>query len=156
DYHATTRGDGWTMRVETADAGLRVTAFDGARPVTIAAPGAGVVAAPVWYHRFDLALERERGLDSADDHLRAGTFRATLRVGDALTAVCSSEPAPGRAAEAAWGRRVAHEDAVVRAWRTARPTGDEPPEWVAHLALAADQFVVARPLRGEPDGRSII
>src|SRR5712692_9365295 len=85
DYHATTRGDGWSMRVEAVDGGLRVTAFDGARPVTIAAPGAEPEAAHVWYHRFDLALERERGLDSLDDHLHAGTFRATLRAGGTLT-----------------------------------------------------------------------
>ena len=32
DYHATTRGDGWQMRVEPIPDGLRVTAFDGARP----------------------------------------------------------------------------------------------------------------------------
>jgi len=156
DYHATTRGDGWSMRIEPVGGGLRVTAFDGARPVTIAAHGAQSEAAHVWHHRFDLALERERGLDSLDDHLHAGTFHAELRAGETLTAVCSSEPEPALDGEAAWRRRAAHEESVMTAWRAARPGADEAPAWVSHLVLAADQFIVARPLPDDPDGRSII
>jgi glycogen debranching enzyme len=35
DYHATTRGDGWQMRVEPVAHGLRVVSFDGARPFVL-------------------------------------------------------------------------------------------------------------------------
>ena len=35
DYHSTTRGPGWQMRVERVPGGLRVTAFDGARPFAL-------------------------------------------------------------------------------------------------------------------------
>ena len=156
DYHVTTRGDGWSMLVEPVDAGLRVTAFDGARPVVIAAPGAEREVAHVWHHRFDLAVERERGLDSLDDHLHAGTFRATMRAGDTVTVVCSCEPDPGLDGEAAWRRRMAHEDGVMAAWRRAGGASRRSPAWVDQLVLAADQFVVARPLPSDPDGQSII
>jgi predicted glycogen debranching enzyme len=156
DYHGTTRGDGWTMRVEPAPAGLRVTAFEGARPVTIAAPGAEAEAAHVWYHRFDLALERERGLDALDDHLHAGTLRAALRPGESLTVVCSSEDDPALDGEAAWRRRADHEDELLAAWRKTGAHARRGPAWVDQLVLAADQFVVERPLLGEPDGRSLI
>jgi predicted glycogen debranching enzyme len=156
DYHATTRGDGWTMRVESERDGLRVTAFDGARPIVIAASGGGREPAHVWHHRVDLARERERGLDWLDDDLHAGTFHATLRAGEALTVVCSCEGEPSRDGEAAWRRRAAHEDGVIAAWRSARGGAPPAPGWVEHLALAADQFIVARPLADDPDGQSII
>ena len=156
DYHATTRGDGWAMRVESEADGLRVTAFDGARPIIIAASVAEREAAHVWHHRVDLARERERGLDSLDDHLHAGTFHATLRAGEALTIVCSCESDPSRDGEAAWRHRAAHEDGVMASWRGARGGAHEAPAWVEHLVLAADQFIVARPLADDPGGQSII
>ena len=156
DYHATTRGDGWAMRVESEADGLRVIAFDGARPIIIAASGTERELAHVWHHRFDLARERERGLDALDDHLHVGTLHATLRVGEARTVVCSCEGESSRDGEAAWGRRRAHEDGVMAAWRSARGGAPEAPPWIEHLALAADQFVVARPLADDPGGQSII
>jgi predicted glycogen debranching enzyme len=156
DYHATTRGDGWSMRIDALPAGLRIEAFEGARPVVIAAPGAERDIAHVWHRRFDLARERDRGLDASDDHLHAGSFRVALRPGDALTVVCSCESDPSFDGEAAWGRRLAHEAEVTAAWRLTRDAGDAAPPWVEQLVLAADQFVVARPLPDDPDGHSII
>jgi glycogen debranching enzyme len=83
DYHSTTRGDGWIMDVAPAAAGLRVTAFPGARPVVIAAPGATCEPTHTWYRGFGLAIEQAGGLDFADDNLLAGRFRITLRAGQA-------------------------------------------------------------------------
>src|SRR5256885_7021914 len=45
DYHATTRAGDWRMDVARVANGLRVTAFDGARPLLMLAPGADVEAA---------------------------------------------------------------------------------------------------------------
>ena len=39
DYHFTTRGDGWYMRVEAVPGGLRVVAFEGAQPFVLLAEG---------------------------------------------------------------------------------------------------------------------
>ncbi len=156
DYHSTTRGDGWSMAVEPAEAGLRVTAFAGARPVTIAAPGACCELMHVWHHGLGLEVERERGLDWADDDLLAGRFEATLRPGEAFTVTCSGDPEPSLDGEAAWHRRQAHEAAVQAAWRRT-PAGSGPsPAWIEQLVLAADQFVVARPLMEDSGGQSII
>src|SRR2546427_9564495 len=66
------------MDVAPVRHGLRVTAFDGARPLLLLAEGAEARIAHTWHHNFDLARERERGLDAVDDHLHAGTFRAAL------------------------------------------------------------------------------
>jgi predicted glycogen debranching enzyme len=156
DYHATTRGEGWSMRVEPMASGLSVLAFEGARPVRIVTPAAKPETAHVWHHRFDLALERERGLDALDDHLHAGTLRATLRAGHALTVACSTDSDAPCDGEAAWRRRVAHEDALMVAWRQARPASRRSPAWIDQLVRAADQFIVTRPLPDDPDGRSIV
>ncbi len=156
DYHATTRGDGWQMKVERVSGGLRVAAFDGARPFVLLAEGAEAEPAHDWYRGFHLTLEQERGLDSRDDHLSAGTFRATLTPGGTLTLVLSAEPTPSLDGEAAWQRRRRHEEGLLSAWRRAQPVAAEAPAWIEQLALAADQFVVRRPLPDDPDGMSVI
>ncbi len=156
DYHSATRGNGWQMRVEPVPAGLRVTAFDGAQPFVLLAEGAEAHPAHAWYTGFDLAAERERGLDSCEDHLHAGSFRATLRPGDALTLVLSAEAAPSLNGEEAWQRRQRHEQELLASWRKAQPAARQAPAWIEQLVLAADQFVVRRPLADDPDGMSVI
>ena len=156
EYHATTRGIGWQMRGEPVPEGLRVVAYEGARPFVLLAEGAEVEPAHDWYYGFDLAAERERGLDSREDHLHAGTFRATLSPGAALTIVVSAETAPSLDGDAAWDRRRRYEDDLLARWRKAHPVAKQAPGWIEQLVLAADQFVVQRPLLDDPDGMSVI
>jgi predicted glycogen debranching enzyme len=156
DHHATTRGDGWRMDVRPVEGGVRIVAFDGAPPVALLAPGAEVEPAHTWYHGFDLPRERERGLDDRDDHLHAGTFRATLAPGAALTLVLSAAPAPATDGERAWRRRQTHETDLVARWARGWPGAAGAPAWIRHLVLAADQFVARRPLADEPPGATVI
>jgi len=156
DYHATTRGEGWHMDVAVVTGGLRVVAFAGAQPVSILAPGAEARAEHTWYRGFALARERERGLDAEDDHLHAGTLRARLRPGDALTVVLSTEPAPSTDGEAAWARRAAHEADLLARCTAGWPGAAQAPAWIRHLVLASDQFVARRPLPDEPEGMTVI
>ncbi len=156
DYHASTRGPGWQMHVDPMPAGLEVLAFDGAHPFALLAEGAEVQPAHEWYERFALPRESERGLDCQEDHLHAGTFRATLRPGGALTLVLSAEDDPGLDGEAAWQRRRAYEEDFPNRWRAAWPAARQGPAWIQHLVLAADQFLVRRPLPDDPKGMSVI
>ena len=156
DYHATTRAGDWRMDVARVADGLRVIAFDGARPLLLLAPGADADAAHTWFRDFDLPRERERGLDHVDDELHAGTFRATLAPGAALTLTLSAEAAPAPDGDAAWQRRVEHESDVLARWTRAQPDADTAPEWIRRLVLAADQFLVRRPLPDDPDGATVI
>jgi predicted glycogen debranching enzyme len=156
DYHATTRGPGWEMRVERVAHGLRITAFDGARPILVLAEGALVEPSHDWYQGVRLSAEEARGLDALDDSLRVGTFDATLEPGRALTCVLSVEAAPGLDGEQAWHRRRTHETGTLLAWRKAQPAAGEAPPWIEQLVLAADQFVVSRPLADDPGGLSVI
>jgi len=156
DYHSTTHAEGWRMDVEPAGAGLQVTAFPGAPPVLIAAPGAQCEPVHVWYRGFGLSVERERGLDWTDDDLLVGRFAAGLDQGEAITLTCSCEAEPSLDGEAAWHRRKVHEGDLFRTWRQT-PAGSGPvPGWIEQLVLAADQFIVARPLMDDTGGQSII
>jgi len=156
DYHGSTRGPGWTMRVEPVPDGLRVVAYDGARPVLLLAPGAQLRPAHTWFEHFWLAEEQARGLDAREDHLHVGTARARLRPGGSLTLVCSAEAAPATDGEAAWARRRRHEEELQARWRAVDPVAARAPAWVAQLVLAADQFLVRRPVPGVPGGMSVI
>jgi predicted glycogen debranching enzyme len=155
DYHSLTHGGDWQMRVESVEHGVGVSAFDGARPLLIAARGAEVAPAHTWYRGFDLSAERERGLDYVEDHLHTSTVTATLQPGGGVTLVLSAEPAPDLDGETAWTRRQAHEAAVLGAWREHSPVAAGAPPWIDQLVLAADQFVVGRDVNGEA-GVSVI
>ena len=156
DYHGTTRGAGWRMAVERVTHGLRVTAFDGARPILLQVPEAAVEPAHDWYQGYRLSAEEARGLDSLDDNLCVGRFAVPLEPGRPVTCVLSIEAAPGLDGEQAWQRRRAHEAEALLAWRKAQPAAREAPAWIEQLVLAADQFVVSRPLADDPGGLSVI
>jgi predicted glycogen debranching enzyme len=156
DYHATTRGDGWQMHVEAVEHGLRVVAFDGARPFVLLAEGAEARTAHAWYRGFRLAAEEARGLDAHEDHLHAGTLRLSLVPGASRTLVLSCEPAPSLDGDAAWARRQRHEADLLACWERAQPATPPAPPWIRQLVLAADQFIVRRPLPDDPDGMSVL
>jgi len=155
DYHASTRAGDWQMNIEPTEHGLRVTAFEGATPFYLLSAKATGEPAHAWYRNFDLAAARYRGLDDHEDHLHAGTFRATLEPGESLTLVCSTDP--HASLEGRSETRLDSDRSLLCRWATAQgPLAEEAPSWVRQLVLAADQFIVSRPLADEPDARSVI
>jgi len=182
DHHATTHAGDWQIRIEPVARGLRITAFDGATPFYLLSDAAilGQPAAPAepaahdWYRNFDLALERERGLDDCEDHLMAGTFRATMEAGASLAFFATTEQDTSLDAARALEEQRAHEGALLAAWNAPRRAPLEPgaspaplktkqaapleppPAWIRQLVLAADAFLVARPSTGEPGPCTVI
>jgi predicted glycogen debranching enzyme len=156
DYHATTHADGWRMQVDAAPGGLVVTAFTGAHPLRLMAEGAKAEPAQEWYRGYELVREAERGLDHQDDHLHAGTFNGSVAPGASITVVLSAEPEPALDGTAARRRQDQYSTATQARWEKAVPKSAQPPAWVRQLVLAADQFVVKRPLPDVPDGLSVI
>src|SRR6266545_3813850 len=151
DFHSTTRAGDWRMRVDPVEHGLRVIAFEGARPLTLLAERADAEPAHEWYRGYRLSREEERGLDAIEDHLLAGIFTLTLEVGSAVTLVVSVEDSPSLDGEAALKRQRDHEARVLGRWRDANAAiVGAAPGWIKQLALAADQFVVRRPLADDP------
>ena len=151
DYHATTRAGDWRMQVERVDRGLRICAFAGATPFYLLSDRAEAIFDHSWYRNYFLAEEAARGLDTLDDHLYVGRFNATLYAGDTVTFVCSTDAPTAIDSNAALARQRAHETALL-----ALSQQNGAPAWVQQLTLAADQFIVRRPLPADPAGRSII
>ncbi len=156
DYHGSTRGGDWRMRIDTVAHGIRVEAFPGATPFVLLSDRADAASAHDWYRGVHLAVERERGLDDREDHLHAATFRVTLEPGSSVTWAASAEEKPDLDARAALEARRAYERGVVARQAARTAPSARTPRWVEQLALAADQFVVRRGLTEEPDGTTII
>jgi predicted glycogen debranching enzyme len=157
DYHGTTHGGAWQMRIDPIPHGIRVNAFDGARSFYLLTDSADVSLSHDWYYAFNLAVERYRGLDYLEDHLNAGIFRVTLNPGESLTFVASTEEAPDLNCEAQLDLRHAYEGELIELRkRGIKVETAKNPDWINHLVLSADQFIVSRPLSDNPDGKSVI
>ncbi|MFQ5342600.1 MAG: amylo-alpha-1,6-glucosidase [Anaerolineae bacterium] len=151
DHHGATHAGDWQMQVDSAPHGLRVVAFDGATPFYLMSDQAEAAPQHDWYRDFFLSVEDYRGLDAREDHLHAGTFRATLQPGESRTLVATTEPSPNLDGASAYAARQAYEQRLlVGAGLAPAPTDIE------HLVLAADQFIVRRPLPDQPQGRTVI
>ncbi|MEH2076792.1 MAG: amylo-alpha-1,6-glucosidase [Nostoc sp.] len=164
DYHSDTQSNGWQMSVEQVEQGICVTAYPGAVPVYLLSDGGSASVAHDWYYGFDLAVERYRGLRDKEDHLHAATFEVTLNPGEAMSTtgctyafVASTEKQANLNAEAALKLRRAQEQKLTGIWKTNQPLQTkESPIWIKQLILAADQFIVDRPMPEDPNGKTII
>jgi predicted glycogen debranching enzyme len=151
DHHANTRAGERDLDVDPIDHGLRVIAPDSDVALNLRSDSAQATLDPVWYRGYHLALEAYRGLNPVDDNLYAGCFRATLQPGDSVTLVASTSPDPALDGAAALAERRSYEEALL-----AQSGMDDAPASIRHLVLAADQFVVRRPLPDDAGGRSVI
>jgi predicted glycogen debranching enzyme len=111
----------------------------------------------VWYRDFDYPEERARGLDDGEDHLRVATFDAVLAQGETLTIAAGDHELPLIDGVSALARRRKRDAGLVAAWRAEQGAlANRTPKWVRRLVLAADQFVVRRPLSDDPEALSVI
>ncbi|NDJ36174.1 MAG: glycogen debranching protein, partial [Chloroflexi bacterium] len=151
NHHGETRAEGWRMKVTNLADGIRVVPYDTAVPFTIRSTGAKTTVENEWYYNFDLGVERYRGLPDNEDHLLAATFTAVVEPGSTLTMVASTDKDPDLDGEAAYARRREYEQSLLDASPFA-----EPPLGIEQLTLAADQFIVRRPIPSDPQGLTVI
>ena len=157
DYHSSTRAGNWRMNISPVEHGLRIEAFEGAAPLYLLSVEPAASPAHEWYRNFFLVLERYRGLDDHEDHLFAANFEASLAPGESVTLVASTDPAASLDSEAAQEERRRHERELLQVWTQANPgSAPQAPDWIRQLVLAADQFIVRRPLRDDPEAMSVI
>jgi predicted glycogen debranching enzyme len=155
-FHANTHAGDWRLAVDAVPGGVRVTAYDGARPFWLLA-GAGTVAIEnVWYRDYVLSQETARGLDDRDDNLAAMSVTATLEPGEALTVIASDRDPGGKFADDPLARRASRDASIIQTWRDGAASSQTAPAWIARCALAADAFVVSRPIASDPKARSVI
>src|SRR6266498_4056002 len=79
DFHTLSSGQGWWRRLLDA------------RPFWLLANRGSFTPSGIWYWDFHHRAERERGLDDRSDLFAAGTFAASLSLGDSLTLVLTTE-----------------------------------------------------------------
>lgn len=153
DYHSTSISDDLEPAIEPVTNGLRLQMDEDAVPFYLLSQQAEMENRSQWYEDFYLSIEEYRGQnDIEEDHLYTARIQATLRPGESLTLVASTEADADLDGEAALARRQAHEaDLLDHATRQfSVPVLAD----IQQLALAADQFVVKRPTTNDPDGRS--
>lgn len=143
DFHAETkRDDSWQPKFDPVEGGTKVRLYADAHPIWLVYPGGQFEAKPVWVEKFLHRAEKERGEPEIEDALMIGTIRAVLTPGDTFAMLVSAE-APSPAAYK-WRADL---DFVQTRHRTLVAQSRLPadaPGWVQQLALAADQFIVAR------------
>jgi predicted glycogen debranching enzyme len=158
DFHAATHAGDWRMRIEPVQSGVCITAFQGAAPFYARCAGAASEPQHTWYRDFIFPCEGERGLDDREDQLYAARFVVEVRKGQTVTMVFSTERDAGLDGVAARKEEIKRESKIQSAASELMqtPPGEAVPSWIPRLVLAADQFVVERPLPGQAAGKSII
>ncbi len=124
------------------DGTLRYQSYDGLPTVFIHVPGGTYAPQPDWWRRFEYDLERERGLDFAEDLFTPGTITITLAPGERLGILISTAPPAGRNAWDLFAAERARRENLLVPFA-------EADSFTRTLALAADAFVVRRGRRSE-------
>jgi predicted glycogen debranching enzyme len=155
DFHGNTHAGDWRVSVTPCAGGFAVEAYAGATAFCVVAERGDVAIENVWYRDFVLAEETRRGLDDRDDNLAAGSFTVDLQPGESI--VIAAGVADPRVI-----LRHAQDETGLRPGETRLrrddvwENDDARPWFIRRLEMAAEQFIVARPTPGDPDGRSII
>ena len=155
DHHGTTAVGAFAPEIAVEHERLELTDA-GFFSLTIRAPDGTIVPKRDWYQDFDLPIEAERGLESTDNHLCVGEVTLPLVPGQWRGIVASLDADVPSDLDAALVRRLDHDRKIVATATAGGPAMHDAPPWIARLALAADTFIVARPLANMPDGKSVI
>jgi glycogen debranching enzyme len=154
----------WPAQVDATASGLRVVSGgDGSKSLVVLSDSGTVTIANELYDGFYLPAETARGLNDSDTHVHAGTFEATVAPGGTLTMLGSAEDDPAFDTGALVARRQRDAQLLGKFSAAAGGGGAAAPGsgaglrgWAQRLALAADQFIVARPTPAQPAGQSVI
>jgi predicted glycogen debranching enzyme len=157
DFHSLTHAGDWHMKIVPTHDGVMVLPFDSATPFYLKSAQASCEPQHEWFRDCYLPRETERGLDDHEDYLFTALFQATLKAGESLTIVVTTEATTPLDGEASRAQRADRESALLKTWQVQNDkSATNAPGWLRQLVLAADQFIVKRTLPEEPDGHSVI
>lgn len=155
DHHGNARPWEFNPVIEGGDHHLRIRQPNG--PVLhLQARGGRIESDHTWYENFDLPVERDRGLPAHDAHLCAGLALLEPDAGEWVGLVASLDTEASLYLGEALRRAQAYDLGLLIQSRARVPELSDAPEWIDQLLLAADSFVLRRPLPDLPEGRSVI
>ena len=109
-----------------------------------------------WIDRFQLAQERERGLEDGDNHLRVAQIRLNPQQGAWVGLNIATKDDSTSTLEASQSEFLSREQALLSEAQRVLCPQHKMPGWLAQLVLAADSFIFERPLPASERGTSII
>ena len=155
DHHQVSAPGGFDPSLSAEGGRLAIGLGDGHRLQLIPA-GGDIRPDPVWIERFDLPLERYRGLESVDNHLRIGFAELRLARDSWCGLAASLADSPEADLEDSMQDFRRNDRALLeRARRTRSELAGAPP-WIDQLLLAADNFLFARQLATGREGESVM
>jgi|tagenome__1003787_1003787.scaffolds.fasta_scaffold20987926_3 predicted glycogen debranching enzyme len=150
-FHGLASGSGWIMRIDPREHGAVVRAYEGAQRFYLSSDRAEFRPDGSWWWGFRHRAESERGLGDHGDLFAPGVFVDRLAPGETVALVYSTERDPVLDVSASLDAARKRERMLL-----ARAAAQDAEPVVQQLVLAADQFLVSRPLPDNPDGRSVI
>ncbi|MCD4686487.1 MAG: amylo-alpha-1,6-glucosidase [Anaerolineae bacterium] len=161
DHHEVTKG-GYHVDVESSPAswpgGQAITVLAHAEhegepypPFRVLTNSGTITPDAEWWWSFHLSQEKKRGLDDQEDLYVAGSITAELQLGNTLAVVLTTEAGD----LAPWHDALCDEQNRQQALIVQADVPDDAPPSMRQLVLAADQFIVARSIGGEP-GKSVL
>ncbi len=150
DHHTVSQVGDIPLQVEQIANGLRVGPIAGSHHLRLLSDRATFAPLGGWLTDLYLAVEDERGQAAVDNLQRIGRLVVTLAEGESLLIAATTESMATLDSATAWQQRADYEAALLHRidWT------DDP--IVHQLALAADQFIVERPLVKGGRGCTII
>jgi predicted glycogen debranching enzyme len=150
-FHELQSGDGNDAAIHSDESGVRVHLDAAARPIFLSMDNAEFVLADAWWWNFHFREETARGLRDTGDLCAAGTFQIELQEGEAATLVASTEPSADLIGKEGWEDEQSRQAKLVRRANVASSS-----LMTQQLVLAANQFIVCRPLLENAEAKSII
>ena len=149
DHHNSTTGD-WVPTITYTPTSVCVEALDEVQPYFVKIERGTYTPIERWHHKFKHRVETERGLDDVEDLYAAGQFHVTLEPGETIALVASTDEAATLDWQTALYVERKRQKALIE-----QSGGEDAPDWIRQLILAADQFIVERAF-GSEIGQSVI
>jgi predicted glycogen debranching enzyme len=155
DHHATTQSTDLTPTAAMGETGLRISFAEHDAIYYLLAARGEFKSVMAWHQGYLLRQERYRGFDTDDEHVHLADYRAELSPGESLTLVASTDPLPELDGDTALQAKLQHANRLINLADAGCAEPIDDPLWT-QLVLAADQFVIERPLTGADTGHSIV
>lgn len=137
DFHSLSHANDFIGQHYIFDEGIfRTLNYQDCPELFISVPGSQFTEAKSWYYNFEYSVEQYRGLDYKEDLYTHGRFVTTLKKGDTLGIIISTDDPTGRDAFQLYEKELNRRKNLVKefSWN----------DQLKRLTLAADQFIVKR------------